>query len=285
MARVMGKHTTGVIWLLISALAYSTAGLFTKAVSADAYTIIFWRALFVATLLAAYVRWRHGKSSGAPLAAMGMSGWSVALAVSAGTAAFIPAFKHTTVANVALIYAAVPFAAAAIAWLWMREVPATRTMLASIVALGGIAIIVGGSLESPNLVGDLLAVWMTIMLGTIFAIYRRYPETPTSRPIIASSLVLAAVAPAVTDVFEIPPHELPIILGFGVVHAVAFVGLAEGARCLPPAEAGLLSALETPLAPVWAWFFLHERPSTETVVGGVMILGAVLWVIRNDAAR
>ncbi len=67
--------------------------------------------------------------------------------------AFEPGFKHTSIANVSLIYAAVPFVAAAIAWVWMREKPALPVVLASIVAFLGVLTIVGGSLHSVNLRG------------------------------------------------------------------------------------------------------------------------------------
>lgn len=275
------NRKAGVALLLTSAITYSTAGLFAKGVSADAYTIIFWRGLSSAGLLLAYLRWRGRGAIRAELGAMGYSGWAVALAASAGTAAFIPAFKYTTVANVALLYAAAPFAAAGFAWLWMREAPAKRTIIASTAALGGVAVIVGGSVTSPNLIGDLLALWMTLSMAIIFVIYRRHPKTPTSLPMIASSLILAALAATVTDVLRPPPGEIPIMLGFGLVHAVAFVTLAEGARFLPAADAGLLSALETPLAPVWAWLFLQERPGMETIVGGGIIMAAVFWASRS----
>lgn len=268
-------HRTGVALLLISAAMFSTAGLFTKAIGSDAYTIIFWRGLFSAGFLVTWLLWRDRRRVGAEFAAMGGAGWAVTLASSAGTAAFIPAFKHTAIANVALIYAAAPFAAAGIAWIWMREAPGTRTILASIAAMAGVAVIVGGSVASPTLVGDLLALWMTLSMALIMVIYRRYPATPSSAPMIASSLLLAAVVLLITAPLEAPAGEMPAMAGFGLVHAIAFVTLAEGARYIPAAETGLLSALETPLAPFWAWLVLSEIPGTETVLGGTVILAAV----------
>jgi drug/metabolite transporter (DMT)-like permease len=108
-------------------------------------------------------------------------------------------------------------------------------------------------------------------------IYRRFPATPSSAPAIVSSLLLSVVALAVTDVFDAPTGEIPVMVGFGLVQAIAFVTLAEGARYLPAAETGLLSALETPLAPVWAWLLLSEIPNSETILGGSIILAAVFW--------
>ena len=77
----------------------------------------------------------------------------------------IAAFKNTDVANVAIIYATAPFAAAAIAWFWMRERPAVATLLAAVLCLIGVLIMVGGLASSANLTGDMLAVGMTILIA------------------------------------------------------------------------------------------------------------------------
>ena len=273
----VGNYRTGVALVMLSAATYSTAGLFAKGIASDAYTIIFWRGLFSAAFLSAWLLWRDRGRVGAEFAAMGGPGWAAALASSAGTAAFIPAFKFTAIANVALIYAAAPFAAAGVAWIWMREAPGRRTILASLTALAGVTVIVGGSLASPSLLGDLLALWMTLSMAVVIAIYRRYPAAPSSAPMIASSLLLAAVALFVTAPLDAPVGEMPAMAGFGLVHALAYVTLVEGARRLPAVETGLLSALETPLAPVWAWLLLSEIPNTETILGGSIILAAVFW--------
>ena len=89
-------YTTGVLLVCISSLVFSTAGLFTKGVSADAWAVIFWRGLSAALFSLVFVslrgrlrdEWRRFK-------------WPALLATlisASGTAAFIPAFKLTTVA-------------------------------------------------------------------------------------------------------------------------------------------------------------------------------------------
>jgi drug/metabolite transporter (DMT)-like permease len=77
------------------------------------------------------------------------------------------------------------------------------------------------------------------------------------------------------DPLGIPVHEIFLSCGFGMVFAVASVTMAEGARRLPAAETALISALETPLAPLWAFMVFSEIPTSFTLVGGVIILFAV----------
>jgi drug/metabolite transporter (DMT)-like permease len=277
----------GVLLILISAAVFSSAGLFVKGVAADSWTILFWRGLSATAFTLIYIGWRGRLNR--EFMQMGKPGISAAVIGALATAAFIPSFKYTSIANVSLIYAAVPFAAAAIAWIWMREKPALPVMLASLAALAGVVVIVGGSLNSINLRGDLLALCMTVGMAGFLCIYRRYPQTPAAGPAVLSSLLLVPVVLFVGDPFKIPAREIFLSCGFGLVFAVASVTMAEGARRLPAAETALISALETPLAPLWAYLVFSELPTRFTLIGGIIILLAVfgsqlyaLW--RKSAA-
>jgi drug/metabolite transporter (DMT)-like permease len=268
----------GVMLVLISAVVFSSVGLFVKGVDADSWTILFWRGLSASAFTLIYISWRGSLYREFML--MGKPGISAAIIGALATAAFIPSFKYTSIANVSLIYAAVPFAAAAIAWIWMREKPALPVLLASLAAFAGVVVIVGGSLDSINLRGDLLALWMTVGMAGFLCIYRRYPQTPAAGPAVLSSLLLVPMVffPMVLpsgDPLAIPLHEIFLSCGFGLVFAVASVTMAEGARRLPAAETALISALETPLAPLWAFMVFSELPTSFTLVGGGIILFAV----------
>lgn len=264
---------TGVVLVVLSALTFSTAGIFTKGVSAPAWDVIFWRAAFSAAILIPVIAAR-GRLR-AEFGRMGRPGWAAAVIGASGTAAFIPAFKLSSVANVALIYAAAPILAAAFAWLWFRERLTLRVAAGCAGAAAGVAVIVGGSLKSIALTGDLLALYMTCVMAFIMVIYRRYPSTPGAGPAVTSSLLLLPFAAAFGDPFSNPPIEIAWMAGFGIVFAFASVALAEGAKRLPPGETGLLSSLEAPFAPILAWLILFEAPPVRTLLGGALVLLAV----------
>jgi drug/metabolite transporter (DMT)-like permease len=273
----------GVLLVLVSAAVFSCAGLFVKGVAADSWTILFWRGWSSIVFTLVYVCWRRGLRR--EFLQMGKPGVSAAMIGALATAAFIPAFKYTSIANVSLIYAAVPFVATAIAWLWMREKPALVVLLASLAAFSGVLIIVSGSLASVNLRGDILALAMTVGMAAFLCIYRRYPQTPAAGPAMLSSLLLMPPALLLGEPFAIPLHETLLSCGFGLVFAVASVTMAEGARRLPAAETALISALETPLAPLWAYLVLSELPNSLTVLGGAVILLAVFGAQLYAARR
>lgn len=270
------KYNTGVMLVLISALVFSSAGIFTKGVDTDAWGVIFWRGLAAVCFTLGYLIFRGQLRR--EIAAFGWPALAVTLVMASGTMAFIPAFKLTSVANVALIYAAAPFICAALAWVSIGERPTRIVFIASLAAFGGVCFIVAGSIGGGGAIkGDLLALWMTLMMSATMVIYRRWPQTTAALPAALSSLILLPVALIFGEPLAAPVNELPILCLFGLVFAVASVTLSEGARRLPPAETALLSALETPLGPLLAFFVLLEVPSQSTVLGGVVILLAVFW--------
>ena len=286
MANLTGLHLPRVIGIglvMVSALIFSTAGLFTKGVLASAWDIIFWRGLFAAIFTTAYVVWRG--TFRADFINMGWSGMAAALVGASGTAAFIPAFKLTSIANVSLIYAASPLVAAFLARIWVGEGLTRRVILGIVAAFAGVLIIVGGSWGGAHLKGDLLAAWMTFALAVMLVIYRRYPDTPAAGPAVMSSLVLLPIACVFGVPFSNPPHEIAIMAAFGLVFALASVTLGEGAKRVPAGETALLSTLEVPFAPVFAWMVFAEFPAMATIIGGTLVLIGVVGSQFSFRAR
>ncbi len=281
MASLMqGKFTndnnrlTGVVLVVVSAIVFSTAGIFTKGVSSGSWEIIFWRGVFAAGFTIAYVLWRKGWKR--EFTNMSFSGLSVAIVGASGSAAFIPALKLTTMANVALVYATSPLIAAVFAWLWIGERLSRKLALGCFFSFVGVGIIFQGSIGGVNFKGDLLALWMTCALAIIMAIYRRYPDIPAAGPAALSSLILLPLALMFGLPFTVPANEMIVLAMFGLVYAIASVTFAEGAKRLSAGETGLLSALETPLAPLFGWLIFMEIPATASFVGGALILAAVV---------
>lgn len=275
------EHSIGVVLVVTAAATYSTAGLFTKGVEAGPWEVIFWRGVFAAAFTTAWTA-RIGALRRNFLG-MGHSGWAVGVVGALGTAAFIPAFKLTTIANVSLIYAVSPLIAALLAWLVMGERVSSRTMAGCLGALVGVGIIVSGSLGQISLNGDFLALCMTTAMASIMVIYRKYPDTPGPGPAVLQSLLLLPFAALFGEPFDVQRTEVYVLAAFGLLFAIASVTLAEGAKRVPSGQTALLSSLETPLAPVFAFMLFSEVPSTATFIGGSVVLFAVLFSIRNDA--
>ena len=148
----------------------------------------------------------------------------------------------------------------------------------------GVGVIVAGSLGSTNLTGDALALLMTCAMATIMVIYRKHPQTPGAGPTAMQSVLLTPVALVFGVPFETAPAEIAVLAAFGLLFAIAAITLAEGAKRVPSGQTALLSALETPLAPVFAYLLLLEVPGHTTVLGGAIVMIAVCAAVRNDTA-
>ena len=278
-------HHIGIVLVAISAIAWSTAGIFTKGITADVWIILFWRGLFSAAFIALYVAWRNPRATWACFGAMGLPGWAVATTGTIATIAYLASFKFTTVTNVVVIYATAPFAAAAIAWLFGRERTKRATLVASAAAVVGVVIMMSGSLGTPNLTGDLLAVVMTVFMAIMLVLIGRFPASPMVPAMALSSLQITIIACVLVDPFAVSLVELWWLVAFGLVQAGAVILLTEGTRLIPAPQAALIGSLDIPLAPIWAWLILAELPPAATIVGGAVVLLAVALHMRRDWQR
>ncbi len=259
---------------LAAAAVFSTAGLFARSIDADPWAINFWRAFFAGLFTLALVAARGGLKR--EFAQMGLAGLGIGAVSAAASACFIPALKFTTIANVALIYATTPFLAAFGAWAWYRERPRPAVLAAGATALAGAALIVGDSLGGAHWTGDVLAVAMTVLFSAVSVLYRRFPSTPAWGPTALSSFLLLAPGLTFGDPLHVAPSGILLLCLWGALYGASTVAFAEGARHLPPSEAALISSMETPLAPLWAWLAFSEAPSRAAMVGGGMILAAII---------
>jgi drug/metabolite transporter (DMT)-like permease len=271
-----------VFLVLGSAIAFSFAGVLTKAVQCDAWTVMSWRGFFSIPPILAYVAWRGRRRPFGVTFRLGWKGWALATVSSLASAAFIASFKLTYVANVVVIYSTVPFIAAGLGWLALRERVRASTPTAAAVALGGVSIIVSGGMGTGHLAGDLLAMAMTIGMAANMVLIRVLRETPVVLAIAGSSLQLFIAGWLIGDPTAVSRGDLAILALFGFAFALAAILLTEGTRLIPAAEAGLLGTAEMPLAPLLAWLALGELPPRASLIGGGIVLAAVLAHAGRD---
>ncbi len=276
------QYGLGLLLVTGAALAWSTAGLFTRIIEVDVATMLVWRGLFGAVGILAISCALQGRAALSDFARMGLPGWAFVIISALGMLCFITALRLTTVAHVSFIYATVPLLAAVLAWLVIGERPGRSALLASCASLIGVAIIVGLGVEG-DLLGDLLALGMTLSLAVMMVISRRYHGIPILPAACLSALLSAAMALPFAEDLAVGLSDLGWLAAFGLVNSALGLALfALGARLLPAIETALIGAIETPLAPVWVWLFFAEVPGAATLVGGGIVLVAVLGHILHQ---
>ena len=278
------QHRKGIVLVVAAAIACSTAPFFTRLLPFDSWTILFWRGLFGGALIATILVLLQGRSGLQDFTRMEKSGWLVASLSTLGMVCFIPALQLTSTSNVAIIIATGPFVTAALAWIWLREVPRLRTTLASIVALCGIAIIVGGARAGSDILGLALACIMTVAIAAMTVIVRQHRNTSMVAAAALSNILGCVVSiPFAQGIAAVTGFDLFIFAMFGFFQvALGLTLYMLGSRLLPSGQAALIATLETPLMPFWVWFAFQEMPSSRALVGGALVMGAVIADIIGD---
>jgi len=278
----------GIALVLSSAVAWSTAGFFARTVPIDIWVVLFWRGIFGGLSIAALAMIEKRRFAFDWRRAFTPSGLALIVISATGKMAFIYALQNTTVANVTVIYATLPFITAILAWLWFRERAARRTLIASLVAGAGVVITVSGStgLGSGHILGDLAALFMTLTMAIMTVIMRRHREVPMLEAAAFSGIAVAIIAFPMCDPFAAATTDILWLAAFGIVTQGGGLGIyAMGARRLPSAQAALLSASEVPMSPLWVWIFFNEVPARETFIGGALVLAAILWNIGAELRK
>jgi drug/metabolite transporter (DMT)-like permease len=279
------QHRAGIALVVAAAVAWSTAPFFTRLLPFDSWTILFWRGLFGGGVIAAILVVMQGRAGLQDLAGMGKSGWLVASLSTLGMVCFIPALQLTSVSNVAIIITTGPFVAAALAWIWLREVARLRTLLASLAAFCGVVIIVGDARASSDVLGIGLACLMTLAIAAMTVAVRQHKNTPRVAAAALSNVLGSIVSiPFAHGIASVTGTDLVILALFGFFQVGLGLSLfVLGSRLLPSGQASLIATLETPLMPFWVWLAFQEIPGLRALLGGVLVMGAVIADIIGDS--
>jgi len=202
----------------------------------------------------------------------------VALLASVSQIAFTAAVNNTAVSNVVVIVASTPIFAAVMAWLVLHERTEPRVVASIGLTLVGILVVVSGSFGSPTLDGDLLALLAILMFSASVIVWRRHPELNRPLALAASSLMMAVVTLPFASVADAPTRVFVAVGLMGLIfNPMGRISYTSAPKYAPAAEVALFTPVETVAATAWAWIFFSERPEATTVIGGVIVISAVLF--------
>lgn len=282
----MNPTTTGITLVILSAVIWGMGGLFTRLLPFDLWTIVFWRGVFAVGFIGAYAWFRFGSTLPALIRDAGIPGYATALSLAATIVLFPAAFQYTSIANAFMIMAAMPFIAAFIAWIWRGERPSTLTMIASAVALLGVSIMVGPTTGTAR-IGDALALLGTATQALALVIVRANPNVKML-PMIWLSVILTVVVswPLAAAIGALTPRDYLVAAGFALgPMTLGMIFFVAGSAMIPSALAALITVSEGPFGAIWAWIGLGEVPPLTTVIGGAIVLAAVvtrLLIEKNE---
>jgi drug/metabolite transporter (DMT)-like permease len=273
----------GVALVAGAAVAWSTAGYFAHLIHVGLFPMLVWRNLFGGLFMLLFLLSTERGATLRAFRSLGRVGWFAAVVNGVSMICYLAALRHTSVANVVVIYATAPFVAAGLAFLLYRDRASRRTLATGLLALVGVAITVAGTPGSTGLLGDLLALGMTLGVAIFTIIARRHRDRSMVAAATASAWVGILIALPFTSSLRVSHLQVGQLALFGVTSfGLGLILYTIGARHLHAARSALISALDTPLAPLWVWIAFGERPAVASVIGGGIVIVAVVVNIVSE---
>ena len=278
-------YQLGVLFVTLSAVAWSLAGYFTRLIPLDSFTLLAWRGIFGAIGLLVMIVLMRGRHWWHDFARMGRPECAYIAITVAGMILFITSLGHTSVAHGAVIYATIPFLAAFLGWIFLGEIPGRVAVMASLCALGGVVLMVGFGSDG-GLFGDFLAFGMTSCMAVSIILMRRNPGMSALSSACISGLISGLLCWPLGNPLDVGNIQLAQMALFGIINSsMGLACFAIGSRRLPAIETALIGSLDAPLAPLWVWLAFNERPGVNTLIGGGIVFAAVVFHIVLSQRR
>ena len=268
----------GPFLVFLGAFFLSFGGLIVKSFEgATLWQILFWRQLFFVVLVSIFLLLTYKKKVFIALYESGLPGLFGGIILGCGFSAYVFAMYKTTVANTNFIIQTQAIFLAIFGYLFLKEKISKLTLLSIILAITGIILMVGNSLSPGQLSGNLVAFIMPISFAVLIIIVRKYPNVDMLPLQLFAGIVAMLIGYFVSTKINISTNDilLAFIAGFFQV-GLGFVFITIGAKKTLSSMVGILMMTEAVFGPLWAWMFLEETPQFIALIGGSIIIIAVL---------
>jgi drug/metabolite transporter (DMT)-like permease len=268
----------GPLLIFLGALSLSFGGLIVKSFEgATLWQILFWRSLFFSLTVLTFLIISYKGKTLQSFYDSGLPGFFGGIILSFGFCGYVFAMYNTTVANTNFIISLQILFLAVFGYFFLKEKISAVTLTSIILAITGVLVMVGNSLTPGELSGNLAAFAMPITFAILIMIVRKYPTVDMVPAQFVAGVSSCIIGFLLSTKLIISPNDifLGFLAGFFQI-GFGFIFITIGARTTPSAMVGIIMLSESVLGPVWAFLFVSERPSMFGLVGGAIILFAVL---------
>ena len=268
----------GPLLIFLGALSLSFGGLIVKSFEgATLWQILFWRSLFFSLTILAFLILTYKKKTLESFYVSGLPGLFGGIILSFGFCGYVFAMYNTTVANTNFIISLQILFLAVFGYFFLKEKINAITLTSIVLAISGVLVMVGNSLTPGEFTGNLAAFTMPITFAVLIMIVRKYPTVDMVPAQFVAGISSCIIGFLLSNKIMISPNDifLGFLAGFFQV-GFGFIFITIGARTTPSAMVGIIMLSESVLGPVWAFLFVSERPSMFGLIGGAIILFAVL---------
>ena len=277
-------HRRAVTLMVLVTLLWSIAGVVTRHLdAARSFEVTFWRSLFNALALAIGLTILRGTGVWRGLLRPSRVLWASSLFWAVMFTAFMVALTLTTVANVLVTMAIGPMMTALFSRLFLGQRLPLRTWLAIFAAGAGIVWMFGAEAgNGASLLGSLVACAVPVAGAANWTLLQRVGESGADAPDMLPAVLIGSVISALATLplawpLQASAHDLGLLALLGTVQlALPCLLLVRLTRELPAAEIALLALLEVLFGVAWAWLGAGEQLSASVVMGGALVLGALV---------
>jgi drug/metabolite transporter (DMT)-like permease len=267
----------GTLLVLLAALCWSTAGLIVRHIESRGLPVVFARSAFMALSVGLYLTLIHRQRLVEIFRQAGRTSAISGLLLGASFVLFILAITEMPVANAYVLMSASPLVSALLGRWWLGERLSPTILAAILIALFGIGVMFADGMGPMSLTGALCAAGVALAFGANVVLLRRKSHVDMVPSAFLGGLFSAFATLPFAQVDAIPLGDLPWLAVLGFVQLGAgLILFVHGTRHLPSAEASLLTLAEAVMAPVWVWLAYAETPGPATLLGGLIVLGAVV---------
>ena len=272
------KSLPGPLLIFFGALSLSFGGLIVKSFEgATLWQILFWRSLFFSLTVLTFLIITYKSKVLKSFHDSGLPGFIGGLILSIGFCGYVFAMYNTTVANTNFIISLQILFLAIFGFFFLKEKINLITLISIILAMSGVLLMVGNSLSPGELSGNLAAFTMPITFAVLIMIVRKFPSVDMVPAQFVAGISSCLIGLSLSPTIMISPHDifLGFLAGFFQI-GFGFIFITIGARTTPSAMVGIIMLSESVLGPIWAFLFVNEIPSLYGLIGGALILFAVL---------
>lgn len=266
----MNDQTKGNLYILLTALLWSTGGILIKFIPGSAIAINGARSLVALVFFILYKRGIKIKTNRYILAA--------ALCLVLTNLLYVTANKMTTAANAIVLQYTAPIFVLIWNGIYHKERPDKRQAAVVLMAFLGMILFFFDQLDGGQFMGNLIAIGAGLAFSGVFFINSLPEASSEDSSMIAFFISFVISIPFLKDVGYMDQRALLALLILGVFQVgLAYVLFAKGAKLTSPVSASLIGLLEAILNPVWVFLIYGEKVGKFALLGAVIILLAVIW--------
>lgn len=274
----MTDQLKGILITIFGILLVTPDTIFVRVIMADPLVISFWRGLLSGLVVLTLVSVIQGRAGFRAMFATGWLGLLYIALIASTTFGVVLAVEHTSVANVVFIFAAMPIFALVFSRVFLGELIKRRMVLTMVAVIAGLGVIAYGSQSSQiaSLKGDLWALYVAASYGLALTVLRMLKGTSMVPAIPIAYIGAAILISPFIDPIPAFSVQWPLFVTHGLFIGFATCLLTIGPRYISAAEVALLVLLESVLAPLLIWAIADEHPGKWAIIGGMIVIGALL---------